>query len=493
MLRWDEAGTAAVEKREKHDLLSQMINEKRDRYGSSLGDDQLSCDVGLPSSDRWLAGPNTMNATVVRESTQTKPGGSVEWDAILEEHTPVSAAKSEVWSLGTSPLCHSKGCNSHSCKSSILDGHDAPSPTECPVKGARSTSQDTVIPRRDLAHTYKQSFGSESSHALEILKNTPRDSVPTHALEVLSKILGSEEALLELQRVVKNSSWPPRCAGNSDQIPSSPEPARRLSCSRTTQQTKEDPAKAIRFRYTENATSSKYCHICGRPAHSVKVLVCQNFAFGICRKVVCQICFGKHDWEWPSTGENTTDWLCSHCRGVCPERAQCFNYQRTNRKRKTKMISDGRQTKQREGQVGPRQGDDHPTSAPLSDSPSSPGNACIARTSHERNVSSPVSPGGHVEDFPSALFTAHNSGSSNDFISSPVSKITHTRGNSPVQAFDFHLDHGEIFPDFILEGSPSIPYPGRETQLLAPRSPASMPTTFNLNPCFSAPDLEYFP
>lgn len=68
----------------------------------------------------------------------------------------------------------------------------------------------------------------------------------------------------------------------------------------------------------------------------MKFAVCARIAEGLCRKVTCYKCFQKFGWDWESAA-GATDWVCVHCRGVCPEgRSQCFIYSRVNSKRESK-------------------------------------------------------------------------------------------------------------------------------------------------------------
>lgn len=64
--------------------------------------------------------------------------------------------------------------------------------------------------------------------------------------------------------------------------------------------------------------------------------MCARIAEGLCRKVTCYKCFVKFGWDW-AKAKGASDWVCVHCRGVCPEgRSQCFIYSRVNSKRESK-------------------------------------------------------------------------------------------------------------------------------------------------------------
>lgn len=79
---------------------------------------------------------------------------------------------------------------------------------------------------------------------------------------------------------------------------------------------------------------SRFCHICSRTSKKVGLLACANFATGACRKVVCQKCFADHNWDWDAAFQMAANWICTHCRHQCPDRAQCAIYKRTNERRR---------------------------------------------------------------------------------------------------------------------------------------------------------------
>ncbi len=82
------------------------------------------------------------------------------------------------------------------------------------------------------------------------------------------------------------------------------------------------------------STPSRFCHICSRTAKKVELLACANLASGACRKVVCEKCFAEYKWDWKTAEKNRSSWQCTHCRRVCPRRAQCAIYRRTNERRR---------------------------------------------------------------------------------------------------------------------------------------------------------------
>lgn len=95
------------------------------------------------------------------------------------------------------------------------------------------------------------------------------------------------------------------------------------------------PLKPRKKATFDSPTPSNYCHICSRtPNRGIRLAVCSGLQQGQCRKVVCERCFK----EYPlgSTFEQALDashgWKCTHCQGICPQRAQCRTYQNVNRK-----------------------------------------------------------------------------------------------------------------------------------------------------------------
>jgi hypothetical protein len=110
--------------------------------------------------------------------------------------------------------------------------------------------------------------------------------------------------------------------------------------------------KQTRLRYSKGAAPSKYCHVCGRSAKTVSVALCGNNKLGLCRKVVCDKCLIMHQWgDFRSAKESESSWTCTHCRGDCPARARCHQYQRNNMRRRLK--SNGNQAAAAGGSAGP--------------------------------------------------------------------------------------------------------------------------------------------
>lgn len=42
----------------------------------------------------------------------------------------------------------------------------------------------------------------------------------------------------------------------------------------------------------------------------------------------------RHKWDWKAASAPESAWVCTHCRHVCPDRAQCAIYRRTNERRR---------------------------------------------------------------------------------------------------------------------------------------------------------------
>lgn len=98
-----------------------------------------------------------------------------------------------------------------------------------------------------------------------------------------------------------------------------------------------EDASQPRLRYSEGASASHYCHICGRASNTAQLAACANVRIGLCRKTLCEKCLILHQsnfFQWAKA--NDTTWTCTHCRGVCPKRARCHQYQRNNMRRRLK-------------------------------------------------------------------------------------------------------------------------------------------------------------
>lgn len=92
------------------------------------------------------------------------------------------------------------------------------------------------------------------------------------------------------------------------------------------------PKKNRKKAKFDKPSPSRFCHICSRTPKNVRLAVCKRINDGICRKVVCEKCFQDYGFGHFEQAYNTSNWLCAHCSGLCPERAQCQTYGRINDK-----------------------------------------------------------------------------------------------------------------------------------------------------------------
>lgn len=101
------------------------------------------------------------------------------------------------------------------------------------------------------------------------------------------------------------------------------------------------PLKPRKKATFDSPTPSKFCHICCRtPSRGIRLAVCADIVNGQCRKVICEKCFT--DYDLGCTYEQAllpqTGLKCTHCRNICPERAQCRTYQNVNKKLRLKRL-----------------------------------------------------------------------------------------------------------------------------------------------------------
>lgn len=90
-----------------------------------------------------------------------------------------------------------------------------------------------------------------------------------------------------------------------------------------------------RKKQYSRVSPAKFCHLCARASNkNIRMVVCSNIQIGMCLKVTCEKCFQQNGWNFEEAFENPKTWICSHCRGSCPFRAQCSIYQRTNHRRR---------------------------------------------------------------------------------------------------------------------------------------------------------------
>jgi hypothetical protein len=86
---------------------------------------------------------------------------------------------------------------------------------------------------------------------------------------------------------------------------------------------------------------SQHCHICSRrPTTQSPHAACGNLAKGKCRKTICQKCFTLYGWDMTEAlVPDNSGWLCPHCSGKCPDRAQCHIYDRTSERRRNNTVN----------------------------------------------------------------------------------------------------------------------------------------------------------
>lgn len=94
-------------------------------------------------------------------------------------------------------------------------------------------------------------------------------------------------------------------------------------------------------RTYSQAIPSQHCHICSRrPTEASPHAVCGNLLRGRCRKTICTKCFQTFRWDLKAARDGPPgSWECPHCRGECPQRAQCVIYNRTSDRRRLKLIN----------------------------------------------------------------------------------------------------------------------------------------------------------
>lgn len=76
-----------------------------------------------------------------------------------------------------------------------------------------------------------------------------------------------------------------------------------------------------RRRYQE-ASPSKFCHICQKNNKATVHVVCTNIKDGFCRKVVCTGCFFLYKLgdNFEAAQSQKSTFTCCHCQNRCPER-----------------------------------------------------------------------------------------------------------------------------------------------------------------------------
>lgn len=171
-----------------------------------------------------------------------------------------------------------------------------------------------------------QEGGTEASNC-EMSTNDGLDQQAKFELELLE----FEEMLMDLTCFPDHGL--PR--GQGSVAPS--KPTAQTAENRTTNK-KPDPLQSMEKAGLQmpgrSVKPAQFCHLCWRSTQRVNVVVCSNILFSSCRKIVCEKCFEKFGWDWAAATSEREHWICTHCRGSCPGKAQCYVYGRTNEKRR---------------------------------------------------------------------------------------------------------------------------------------------------------------
>jgi Zinc-finger domain of monoamine-oxidase A repressor R1 len=103
------------------------------------------------------------------------------------------------------------------------------------------------------------------------------------------------------------------------------------------------PKKSRKKAKFDSPVASRFCHVCSRTPKNVRLAVCCKITDGVCRKVICEKCFVEFGYGSFEGALHEKNWLCPHCAGVCPERAQCRTYSRINDKLRVSRLKQPKQ------------------------------------------------------------------------------------------------------------------------------------------------------
>lgn len=115
------------------------------------------------------------------------------------------------------------------------------------------------------------------------------------------------------------------------------------------------PKKKRKKAKFESPVPSRFCHVCSRTPKNVRLAVCSKIRDGTCRKVICERCFDEYKYGNFDESALCTSWICPHCSGMCPERAQCRTYSRINDRLRVSRLKQPKRLARRKRQVSPAQ------------------------------------------------------------------------------------------------------------------------------------------
>lgn len=192
-----------------------------------------------------------------------------------------------------------------------------------------AVSKDAAPRQHLLPNAYRNNAAQNSFAQVRVVAN--KHSKPSFALS----------DYLRQHRIVS----PPQERAKSDskvtvRNKSKALPSLNVKNSSRLSQNLKKPAKRKPRTYSK-AIPSQHCHVCSRrPTVESPHVSCGNLAKGRCRKTVCRKCFLQYGWDMnDAQNSQISGWVCSHCAGECPIRAQCHIYDRTSERRRNKAVS----------------------------------------------------------------------------------------------------------------------------------------------------------
>jgi hypothetical protein len=223
-------------------------------------------------------------------------------------------------------------------ESLITDAHSSPFSLSLSVPGS-----STPTPTRDASDADVPKYGSKALHDFPIepfaaeAKLMLGDPLRGRASPVPSRAASRPLPMDSPTRVRAKAS-----AGGSKQAIAIPKakstPAQKHA--ESGRRVAKTPTKRKPRTYSR-AVPSQHCHICSRrPTEESPHAACGNLNKGKCRKTICRKCFVQYGWDVEAARDaEATGWVCPHCQGFCPERAQCHIYDRTSERRRNKTVN----------------------------------------------------------------------------------------------------------------------------------------------------------
>eukprot|EP00172_Hildenbrandia_rubra_P004491 Plantae.Rhodophyta-Hildenbrandia_rubra.ctg9189.p1 GENE.Plantae.Rhodophyta-Hildenbrandia_rubra.ctg9189~~Plantae.Rhodophyta-Hildenbrandia_rubra.ctg9189.p1 ORF type:complete len:351 (-),score=62.84 Plantae.Rhodophyta-Hildenbrandia_rubra.ctg9189:350-1402(-) len=256
--------------------------------------------------------------------------------------------------------------------------------------GAVKTQQDPLVPEHtNQAPVNPNQALQYTTYSSRLIagqqENDPHPALTSSSTSLLRTLPQQPPSLHLADPNLEAASDAPQSTTSSRNLP----PRTAGAASSPLNNFRPSPVITKQFRRYAHPKASKYCHVCARHRRAIEMAPCGNVLHGSCQKSICKRCFDNLEMDWEAASVNHDElqrvlaemaknssagmiglggekkvgdtgkewWTCTHCRGVCPERAKCFAYDRQTARRRQRMQEEKKvaaEAKKRTNESGDR-------------------------------------------------------------------------------------------------------------------------------------------